>query len=119
LDGTIVVIIVLGVAALVSKLIDSTLGLGYGTLLAPFLLILNFPVERVVPAILFSEFCVASVTAAFNQLIGNIDLSPFIRDVNIATVMAIFGIIGAIAAVFVALIVPHYSNPSTSDWSSL
>ena len=41
--------------AFACELIDSGLGMGYGTILTPTLLLMGFAPEIVVPAILFSE----------------------------------------------------------------
>ena len=52
------------ILAFLCEYIDSSLGMGYGTTLAPLLLILGYNPLQVVPAILFSEL-ISGLSAAF------------------------------------------------------
>jgi len=86
--------------------IDSTLGMGYGTSLAPILLLLGFEPLQIVPAILFSEF-VSGITAGFfHHSLQNVNFRPHTKDARVAFVLSICGVIGAVVAVFVAIKLP-------------
>ena len=61
--------------ALVAEFIDSSLGMGYGTALAPILLLLGFPVEDVVPAVLISELATGLLAGLAHHRAGNADFA--------------------------------------------
>jgi len=92
--------------AFLCEFIDSSLGMGYGTSLTPILLLMGFEPLQVVPAVLFSEF-VSGITAAFfHHSVRNVNLKPKSKDAHVALVLAIFSIIGVLAAVFLAIKLP-------------
>jgi len=92
--------------AFICEFIDSTLGMGYGTSLAPILLLMGFEPLEVVPAILFSEF-VSGITAAFfHHSVRNVNFKAQSKDARIASVLTVFAVIGTIAAVFLAINLP-------------
>lgn len=94
------------VAALFCEFIDSALGMGYGTMLTPMLLLFGFQPLQVVPAILLSE-CLTGLTATlFHQRDGNVD---FLRDPqarSTALWLSTLSVVGTLAAVTLALSVP-------------
>ena len=47
--------ITITVIAFFCEMVDSTLGMGYGTTLTPLLLVMGFEPLEIVPAVLFSE----------------------------------------------------------------
>jgi uncharacterized membrane protein YfcA len=55
-------IIPLMLLAFVCELVDSSLGMGYGTTLTPILLIAGYEPIEIVPAVLFSE-CITGIVA--------------------------------------------------------
>ncbi len=57
--------------AFVCELVDSTLGMGYGTTLTPLLLILGYEPIVIVPAVLFSEFLTGISAGFFHHEFGN------------------------------------------------
>jgi hypothetical protein len=102
LDVFILVFVGLILLGLAGKLLDSTVGLGYGTFLAPMLLILGFPVYRVVPAILLSEFLSAGLTAVMHRAAGTVESHPDSRDFKVSGLLSLLGLVGAFAGVFLA-----------------
>lgn len=92
--------------AFVCEFIDSTLGMGYGTSLTPFLLLMGFEPLQVVPAVLFSEFVSGIIAAFFHHSIQNVNFKPKSKDTHIAMVISIFSVIGTIVAVFLAVKLP-------------
>ena len=92
--------------AFVCEYMDSSLGMGYGTSLAPILLLLGFEPLQVVPAILFSEFVTGITSSFFHHSLNNVDLRPSSKDSHVALVLTIFSVIGTIAAVFIAVKLP-------------
>lgn len=107
--------------ALLCEFIDSSLGMGYGTILTPVLLILGFEPLDIVPAVLFSEF-LTGLTAGFlhnREKNVSFDFSndrqhryrkylpmiyiPKSIDAKVFMVLASCSIVGTIAAVFTAI----------------
>ncbi|MDD4576783.1 MAG: sulfite exporter TauE/SafE family protein [Bacteroidales bacterium] len=66
-------IILLIVISFLAELLDSSLGMGYGTILTPILLtFLGLDVLQVVPAIIFSEICTGLLAGILHYKNGNI-----------------------------------------------
>jgi uncharacterized protein len=108
MDGSILPILFLVLVGFIAKLVDSTLGLGYGTVLVPSLLLLGFPIDRVIPGVLLSEFISSALTAISHRGMGTISSHPRSEDFKVSFVLSTLGVIGAAAGVLVAL-----STPST------
>jgi len=56
----------------VCELVDSSLGMGYGTTLTPVLLLLGYEPLDVVPAVLFSEFITGVLAGVFHHEFGSV-----------------------------------------------
>jgi uncharacterized membrane protein YfcA len=102
MEQVILVASFLFILGFIGKLCDSTLGLGYGTILAPSLIIVGYPIRHIVPAVLFSEFTSAALTALSHRIMGTISSHPFSRDFKVSTVLSLMGIIGAVCGVLIA-----------------
>lgn len=89
--------------AFICEYVDSSLGMGYGTTLTPLLLIMGYNPLQIVPAILLSELVTGLSAAFFHHKFKNSNFKIGSTDFKIATVMAGCSIIGALAAVFIAL----------------
>ena len=92
--------------AFVCEFIDSSLGMGYGTSLTPILLLMGFQPLQIVPAVLLSEFVSGVTAASFHHTIQNVNFKPKSKDTQVAMVLAVFSIIGTIAAVYLAIRLP-------------
>jgi uncharacterized membrane protein YfcA len=102
MEHVILVVSFLFILGFIGKLCDSTLGLGYGTILAPSLIIVGYPIREIVPAVLFSEFTSAALTALSHRLKGTISSHPFSRDFKVSAVLSMMGILGAVCGVLIA-----------------
>jgi len=103
------ILLMLGIIALmafVCEYIDSSLGMGYGTILSPVLIIMGFDPLLVVPAILFSQAMGGFIAAAFHHEFKNVDFGPQTKDSRIVYLITVFGIIATIIAVLVAVNIP-------------
>jgi len=88
------------------ELIDSSLGMGYGTTLTPVLIIIGFGPLAIVPCVLLSEL-ITGITAGFaHHKAGNVNFKRGSTHLNIAIVLASCSIIGATIAVFIAINIP-------------
>ena len=126
-------IISIGILAFICEYIDATLGMGYGTILTPLLLLMDLVPLQVVPAVLFSQFLAGLVGGFWHHRLGNVAFD-FRRDTNLSTghpakkllarlgvfgylprsrdakvvyVLGGCGIIGALVAVFLAVSIPE------------
>jgi uncharacterized membrane protein YfcA len=112
-------------AAFVCEYVDSTLGMGYGTILAPLLLTLGFAPLAIVPAILVSELLTGAVASFGHSLAGNVSFDfsrdsehrivkrlgklgylPKSGDSKVAMVLAACSMLGSLLAVFIAVNLP-------------
>ena len=73
--------------AFVCELVDSSLGMGYGTTLAPLLLLVGYEPLDVVPAVLLSEFLTGVLAGVFHHEFGNVELKLGTRDSRIAALL--------------------------------
>ena len=97
------------VLAFCCELVDSALGMGYGTTLTPLLLALGYQPLEIVPAVLFSE-CLTGVTAGFfHHELGNVDLRPGSRDFKVAAVLTALSVVGVLLAVVIAVNLPSWA----------
>jgi uncharacterized membrane protein YfcA len=94
--------------AFVCELVDSSLGMGYGTTLTPLLLPLGYEPLDVVPAVLFSEFITGLLAGVFFHEFGNVDLKPGTRDFKTAALPAILSMAGVLLAVGIAERLPAW-----------
>ena len=62
------------------ELIDSGLGMGYGTILTPTLLLIGYQPQDIVPTILFSELLSGFTASFFHNEIKNVELGPRGKD---------------------------------------
>ena len=94
--------------AFVCELVDSSLGMGYGTTLTPILLLLGYEPLDVVPAVLFSEFITGVLAGVFHHEFGNVDLKPGTRDFKTAALLATLSTVGVLLAVAIAVRLPAW-----------
>lgn len=89
--------------SLLTAFLDSAIGIGYGTLLTPLLILLNLPIFEVIPAVLLAQIIAAILTALFYHFHGNVNFTMTSDDTKIALNLSLAGIIGAIIAVTIFL----------------
>ncbi len=89
--------------------VDASFGMGYGTLLAPLLLIAGFDPLQVVPAVLISQLAGDFLAAFFHHRAENVNFSIRGKHLKIAIALAFLGLTSSVAAVLVAMNLPsHY-----------
>jgi uncharacterized membrane protein YfcA len=102
--GTVLLAVFAG--ALLCEYLDSSLGMGYGTTLAPMLLIAGFEPLQIVPAVLFSELLSGLAAGALHQRDGNVDLLGDRRARRTVLLLTLLSAAGALIAVSVAISIP-------------
>jgi uncharacterized protein len=96
------------VCALVCEYVDSSLGMGYGTMLTPLLMIAGYPARLVVPCVLFSELATGMAAALLHHWDGNVD---FVRDPearNTALLLTVLSAAGAVVGGTIAVKMSAY-----------
>lgn len=76
-------IILIAVLAFVAEFIDSSLGMMYGTLLSPILIIMGIDPLVVIPSILFSQALGGLTASIFHNRYNNADFRPKTRNLRI------------------------------------
>jgi uncharacterized membrane protein YfcA len=94
--------------AFICELIDSSLGMGYGTTLTPLLLVLGNEPAEIVPAVLLSEFVTGVVVTLLHHEFGNVNLRPAAHDFKVVIVLSGFSLAGVLLAVGVAVSLPPW-----------
>ena len=90
------------------ELMDSSLGMGYGTTLTPVLLAFGYQPLELVPTILLSEFLSGFSSSYFHHDSGNVDFSRRSRDSRIALLLALGSVVGVSVGVSVAVKIPTH-----------
>lgn len=110
-------------AAAACEFIDSSLGMLYGTILSPALMICGFEPLAVVPAILFSQAAGGSTASFLHQRLNNSDFSFNVngppgngagaafaggaaQDLKVVSIIAAFGVFASVFAASIAVNVP-------------
>lgn len=106
MNGLLIIGIVILIAFL-AEYIDSSLGMGYGTILSPLLIGMGFAPLIVVPAVLFSQAMGGFIAAAFHHEFKNVDFGPKTKDSRMVYIITTFGILATIVAVLVAINIPQ------------
>ena len=95
-----------GILAFISEYLDSGLGMGYGTALAPILILLGYHPLKVVPAILISQL-ITDIAACFSHHhLNNVDLRLNSKDFRVAFILGLVSSLGVIIACLVAIKIP-------------
>ena len=88
------------------ELIDSGLGMGYGTILTPTMLLLGYAPADIVPTILVSELLSGFAASFFHNEIRNVELGFKGQHFKPAAILASGSLAGVTAGVFLAAALP-------------
>lgn len=100
-------LIVAGLLAVIMELIDSSLGMMYGTILSPVLILMGFDSKIVVPAILLSQGLGGLIAALNHGKFKSGDFSGWkTRDTKVVLSVVIPGLVACVIGALVALSVP-------------
>jgi len=106
MELTLTIIVALILGAFVCELIDSSLGMMYGTILSPVLLIAGFSPLVVVPSILLSQAVSGFIAAIFHHRFQNANFHPKSDDSKTVYIITGLGIIATIISVLIAVNIP-------------
>lgn len=88
------------------EIIDSGLGMMYGTLLSPILILMGYPVQIVVPSILISQAAGGLMGAIRHNSLGNSDFKGMTLHTKIVLSVVIPGVVATIVGAYVASSIP-------------
>lgn len=100
------ILLTIAFMAFICEYIDSSLGMGYGTILSPVLIIMGFDPLAVVPAVLFSQAMGGFVAAAFHHRFENVNFGSGTKDSKIVYIITICGMAATIIAALIAVNIP-------------
>jgi len=89
-------------ASFLLELVDSSLGMGYGTTLTAILLLYGIPPLDLVPAVLVSQFLCGFSAGFFHAEAGNVRLERGGRHLRSVLVLSAFSLVGSVAGVLAA-----------------
>jgi uncharacterized protein len=85
------------------EFIDSALGMMYGTMLSPLLIIMNYNTKDVVPSILISQAIGGFVATFRHHRYKNADFNSGTTDRRIAVTLIWFGVFACLGGVFLSV----------------
>ncbi len=88
--------------AFAAGFLDAVLGMGYGTVLGPLLVLLGYQLPEVVPALLLSQVTAGLVGARFHHVNGNASFARGSVHTRVATVLVAAGLLGGLGGPWVA-----------------
>jgi hypothetical protein len=94
--------------AVVMEIIDSGLGMMYGTLLSPILILIGYNPKLVVPAILISQAVGGATGSIGHHLRKNSDFSGLTRDLKISLAIIIPGVAACILGAYIGQLIPKF-----------
>ena len=89
------------------ELIDSSQGMGYGTLMGPVLFLLGFDIFIIIPSILFAEMLTGFSSALFHHEMDNCKLGIKERNLRIVLFVSVLCIIAMIISIIIVLQIPQ------------
>ena len=106
MEITVGLFLLIVLAAAGCELLDCSLGMGYGTVLSPVLLIAGFEPLAVIPAVLLSQAFGGLSASAFHHQYRNVDFSWNSKDLRLFFVIAGFGLVAVVFAAVTSLNIP-------------
>jgi hypothetical protein len=103
---SIATLVLVGFMAAVMEVVDSGLGMMYGTLLSPALILMGFDPKMVIPSILISQGIGGAAGSIGHHKRRNCNFSGWTRDLKISLAIVVPGLIACIAGVFLAKTIP-------------
>lgn len=106
MEITVGIFLFIAALAFICEYIDSSVGMGYGTILSPVLIILGFNPLMVVPSILFSQAIGGFTASIFHHGFRNVNFHPSSKDLKIVFVITACGLMATVFAAVIAINIP-------------
>ena len=96
-------LVIVTVSGFMMEVVDAAIGMGYGTILTPVLLMAGFDPLQVVPAVLISQLIGGLLVSFFHHKFKNVNFAIGGEHLRAAVVLGVLSAAGAVASVLVAL----------------
>jgi uncharacterized membrane protein YfcA len=106
MDVTVGLFLTVFALAFMAEFIDSAMGMGYGTLLTPILIIMGFDPLVVVPAILLSQAFGGMAASTFHHRFQNVRFDRQSPDFKAFLVISGFGVLATVGAALLSIQLP-------------
>lgn len=106
MEITVGMFLALLIFAFACEFIDSSLGMGYGTILTPSLLILGFEPLVVIPAVLLSQAFGGLSASVFHHQFENVSFRTDSKDFKMVVLISGFGVIATAGAALISIQLP-------------
>ena len=103
---TIGTMVIIGLMAVIMEMVDSGLGMMYGTLLSPLLILMGYSPKLVVPSILISQATGDITGATGHHLRKNADFGGWTKHMKISMAIIVPGLLACVAGVFAGKLIP-------------
>jgi uncharacterized protein len=100
---TIATFIFILVLAFTIELVNSSLGMGWGTIFTPILILIGFPAIIAVPAVLLSQGLGSIAASVFHTKFENASFVPGSIELKTAAILAGFGVLASLMAALLAV----------------
>ncbi|MHB8908673.1 MAG: sulfite exporter TauE/SafE family protein [Syntrophales bacterium] len=90
-------------ASIIMEFVDSSLGMMYGTVLSPLMILLGVDAKVVVPSILISQALGGFIASYRHQKFNNADFTKGTIDHKITTTLIWFGVLASVIGVYVSI----------------
>lgn len=89
--------------AMIMEFIDSALGMMYGTVLSPLLILIGYDVKTVVPSILISQSIGGFIASWRHHKLQNANFQSGTTDFKVSTTIIWFGVFACLVGVFISV----------------
>ncbi len=98
---------IIAILAFICEYIDRSLGMGYGTILTPILIIAGYDILIVVPSVLVLQGLASFSASRYHHKFHNVNLEPKRQKAKIVYFILFVGILTIVATVFIAIHLPE------------
>jgi len=91
------------ILSMVMEFIDSALGMMYGTVLSPLLILIGYDAKSVVPSILLSQSIGGFIASWRHQRLNNANFKAGTTDYHVTTILIWFGVFACVIGVFLSV----------------
>ena len=102
------ILVIVTIFGFLMEVVDIAIGMGYGTILTPFLLMIGFDPIHVVPAVLISQLVGGLLASFFHHKFKNVNFALRGQHLKSAIILGVLSAAGAIASVLVAMNLPRF-----------
>ena len=99
----------LGFLAFIMEIIDSSLGMMYGTLLSPLLIGMGFKAGLVIPSILISQVIGGTIGTIRHHNYNSANFNGWTKDTKIVAAIVLPGILASFIGAYIAVSIPPWA----------